>query len=371
MVKTHCPVCHSGDTDQILDFGKRPLSVCELQPTAEQSVNLPVHDIIIRVCHRCTHVYNAAFDPEVEQYSKDGCTMYNNGAGWKSHVEDMARWVNSIRKDFIVEVGAGDGEFLNMLKGPKMAFEPSDDADKIEALGIPVKREYFDPYQLLDPGSLVVMRHLLEHIDEPTFFLDAIRTKARQKRYPVELFIEVPCIGQALSDLRIEDWTYEHPNHFTLQSLETLLERTGWKCDSIFQTYGDEVLVAHAKLKNPIRNMEFVKSQFDKLRINIDEFRITDRPYVFWGGAGKSTMFLHTLARETDRVVDSDPRKWGKFVPGLPLRIEEPDIITDQDTVIITTNWRERDILAEIAARQLTPAAVYTFKNGDLHASVI
>lgn len=295
--------------------------------------------------------------------------MYNHGAGWKSHVEEMANYVNHLDKTMVVEVGAGDGEFLNMIKGPKMAYEPSDDAAKIDALGISVVKGYFDPYQKLDSGSLVVMRHLLEHIETPTQFLDVIRAKSRQYRYSVDVFIEVPCVEVALQDCRIEDWTYEHPNHFTQASLMMCMEHAGWEVRNIFHTYGGEVLVAHGRAGHQLRT-ETVVSRFDKLRININEFRLHDQPYVFWGGAGKSTMFLHTLANDCDRVVDSDPRKWGKYVPGLPLRIEKPDIIQDTDTVVITTNWREQDILAEIRQRGLKPK-VYTYKNGALHASQV
>jgi hypothetical protein len=233
-----------------------------------------------------------------------------------------------------------------------------------------VIREYFDPYQLLDPGSLVVMRHLLEHIEGPTEFLDAIATKARQKRYVVDLFIEVPCVTNALEDRRIEDWTYEHPNHFTRKSLERCLTQAGFDIDMVECAYGGEVLFAHARYGHQPKTEHYIK-QFDKLEISIEQFRLHDQPYVFWGGAGKSTMFLHTLARDYDHVVDSDARKWGKFVPGLPLRIEDPSTITSEDTVVITTNWREKDILAEIRARGLKPAAIYTYKNGALHASQV
>lgn len=295
--------------------------------------------------------------------------MYNHGKMWRRHVFEMADRVNRIDCDLVVEVGAGDGEFLDMIEHPKMAYEPSDDAAKIDALGISVVKGYFDPNQRLEDGTLVVMRHLLEHIHSPTSFLDDIRATARKYDYHVELFIEVPNATNALIDCRIEDWTYEHPNHFTRGSLHRCLHLSGWQAESLFPTYGGEVLVAHAIPGHTVLNTDRACERFDKLRIDINEFR-KHGPYVFWGGAGKSTMFLQAMAQEGDRVVDSDPRKWGKFVPGMPLRIVAPNI-KDTDTVVITTNWREQDILAEIRARGMKPRAVYTYKNGALHDSKV
>jgi len=363
-----CPVCYSRNSEQIFDLGPRPLSVSALQPTARESMDLPRYEIRIRVCHSCSHVFNSHFDSDVDQYSGDGCTMYNDGHSWTAHVDDMVRYVNSIDSTLVVEIGPGDGEFLSQINGDVVGYEPSDDCHKCTERGLRCYKKYFEPNTLLEDGSLVVMRHVLEHIHDPTDFLETLAIANENQE--LDILIEVPCIENALTDCRLEDWTYEHPNHFTESSLRHALERSGWTVAYIFKTYGGEVLVAHATLSNGDRTGTVVKD-FQELRVSIDEFRITDQPYVFWGGAGKSTMFLHALARDYDYVVDSDTRKWGKYVPGLSLRIESPSHITSDDIVIITTNWREQDILAEIRLRGLKPAAVYTYKNGELHASQV
>lgn len=362
---TACPVCHSDCTGLLIDVGSRPLSVSALQPTSQKSVALPAYEIAICMCYRCTHVFNALFDTTVDQYSGDGCTMYNDGQTWQAHVSDMVQYVNSLPRSRVVEIGAGDGEFLRRIEGTKLAYEPSDDYKTLCGLGIPAIRNYFDPQiHTLEYGDLVVMRHVLEHIADPFHFLDSISTFAAINRDMVDLFIEVPCVEKALADARIEDWTYEHPNHFTEQSLRTLLDRTGFSVQNIFKTYGGEVLVAYATNRPVPSFLNETHCRFEALQKYEIPF---EQPVVFWGGAGKSTMMLHHLARFFDHVVDSDERKWGKFVPGLPLRIDNPSMITSDDIVIITTNWREADIKADMHRRQINPAAVYTFKNGELN----
>jgi hypothetical protein len=142
--------------------------------------------------------------------------------------------------------------------------------------------------------------------------------------------------------------------------------RAGLTPVNVFKAYGGEVLCAVAR-SNKVS--EYVNGAFAKFRLLRELELPFDQPVVFWGGAGKSMMLLHHVARDFDHVVDSDERKFGKFVPGLSLRIENPDIITKDDIVIITTNWREADIHADMKRRGLTPAAVYTVKNGKLNVS--
>jgi hypothetical protein len=279
----------------------------------------------------------------------------------------MARYVASLPGSRVVEIGAGDGEFLELIPGPKLAYEPSDDYHKLCEKKIPAIHGYFDPnICVLEDDDVVVMRHVLEHIHKPFEFLDNMVTYAAMAHESFLLYVEVPCVENAIRDARIEDWTYEHPNHFTETSLRFLLMRAGLTPVNVFKAYGGEVLCAVAR-SNKVS--EYVNGAFAKFRLLRELELPFDQPVVFWGGAGKSMMLLHHVARDFDHVVDSDERKFGKFVPGLSLRIENPDIITKDDIVIITTNWREADIHADMKRRGLTPAAVYTVKNGKLNVS--
>lgn len=92
---------------------------------------------------------------------------------------------------------------------------------------------------------------------------------------------------------------------------------------------------------------------------------------MFWGGTGKSAAFLNSYGIDADRfpiVVDSDPNKIGYFVPGTGQEIRSPEYLLTKplDSIVITTQWRARDIVAEIKGRNITYKKIYVVCDGRL-----
>lgn len=340
----------------------RPLSVTALPETREESLSMVKYTMDMVQCRLCTHVYNKNFIEGTEMYHGAGCTMYNNGEGWQKHIsqqQDLLSYRYHYSK--VVEIGSGDGSFLAGLTQPnKLAYEPSDDYYACVAKRLETVKGYFDPAKdMPPPHSLIIMRHVLEHLKHPRAFIQEIVDNAQT----VDMFIEVPCVENALKQKRVEDWVYEHPQHFTFKSLKYLMEALKWTVLSFNKVYGDEVLVYYGRfIKDGNRSLSqavtFVKYQLNKIRAN--------EQIVFWGGAGKSAMFLHEFSADGDLVVDSDERKFGKYVPGLGLEIRDPGTLVGTPTIVITTRWRADDILADIRSRGITPKVVYAYSDGEL-----
>ena len=73
-------------------------------------------------------------------------------------------------------------------------------------------------------------------------------------------------------------------------------------------------------------------------------------------------------ARRFPLVVDSDPSKAGSFVPGTGQEIQFRDVLKKNviDVVIIPTQWRARDILAEMQREQIAARQILIEHGGDL-----
>jgi len=384
----YCPACQSQDLELMFDMGEQPMSLVELQDNPEASISLNKHPIKLAVCHQCSHVHNILFDPNYPNYA-DGCHMYNNGVLWQQHMEHVRELAEGMEVEALIEVGAGNCKFLDSVatSAVKIAVDPSHESAIIaQELGIKHYREKFYPSKHIPKGAKevgIVMRHLLEHMESPRNFIEEISIQAPDSVNGIQLLIEVPNCEVALERTRIEDWTYEHAQHFTCKSLRTLLRNCG--CTDIFVTrsYEDEVMIAIAHLYPAYRERtkDIVKG-YRKVQENIKYYtelfhkEILDGNIAFWGGAGKSAMFLRKFdLPDYTLVVDSHDAKWGLYVPGTGIKIKDPFVLKrrldykfdlEPRKIIATTSWRAFDISEEIVRKEIPCSGLYKFENGEL-----
>ena len=354
-----CNICKY-TSNLLIDLGKHPLSLVSLKNDPQESKNLDAFEIKVYKCDICNHCHNAAFNPDVVPYSGDSCKMWNLGKEWREHVETIGKCVRYLNSDHYVEIGAGDGSFLDSLhtdKSKLLAIDPCDDVEFCGSIGIPYIKDYFKPSYLPKGKNCVIMRHLLEHMEDPKKFLKSI---IKEIGIGSHIAIEVPCIENALANERIEDWTYEHPQHFTKLSLELLAEACGLKIAKSFKSYGGEVAFLLGEVTDKKEDWYEPFSYYRKyLKDHNEEF-------VYWGGAGKSSMFIRLMDLPEDAlVVDSDKRKQGYYVPGTSIKIRSPEVLLDnpRKNVVATTSWRANDIKTELERYGISYSDLYVFKN--------
>lgn len=378
-----CPVCYSTHTEVLLETPFLPVSIMDATSDPAASKQMKRAKSRYRYCKTCTHVFNATFLPKLVDYENEGCRMFNNGEAWQRHIRDLQDYISQRGYDRVVEIGAGDGSFLAGVKcEQKVAYEPSSDWLKCENQGgIEVIHDYFTP--ALDgevcceygKRTLFLMRHVLEHIQFPRDFIEGI---VMASEHGFEIIVEVPCIVPALTNLRIEDWVYEHVQHFTHESLKRLFTSIGCQIIRCETKYNNEIVVIHAA-RYPGKTPDLLTELCEDYATHYDENILTARgklealirdgkKIAYWGGIGKSAMFLHQVAVEPERVVDSDGRKTGLCVPGLGVQLEHCTSLLDRpvDIIVITTAWRADDIAAEIVRRGIKCEQVLAYRKGTL-----
>jgi hypothetical protein len=374
---TQCPICNSEHTVQILDMGWQPTSLLSLTDNMEDSKTAWLRPMQIYMCEICNHVYNSSYDPAVVDYSGVGCRMWNNGTDWTKHVKEQQQRLSMMSCKMFLEIGAGDCTFLDGIKtdAVKMAVDPCEAVERAAEFGIAYKRAPFSVDMLPREGSVcIIMRHLLEHIYSPVEFLREIADAALERDSNTYLFVEVPCIDHALERVRIEDWTYEHPHHFTSVSFVRAQQLAGFQVLEASRGYGDEVLTSIA-LANSLEtiNPYEVAEGFDKMQFNLARAggKLADKldKVAFWGGAGKSAIFLNAFGvPENAIVVDSDPNKVGLYVPGTGILIRDPAHLhfMRPEIIVATTSWRAEDIRKEIHKYEVSCKQLLKFENGEL-----
>ncbi|MEO0770487.1 MAG: SAM-dependent methyltransferase, partial [Cyanobacteria bacterium J06649_4] len=155
-----------------------------------------------------------------------------------------------------------------------------------------------------------------------------------------------------------EDIYYEHCSYFTPGSLARLFRSCGFEVTDLYRAYGDQYLLIDAKPvaipsdephpleDSPAEIAASVQKYIDQIHGKLEGWR--DRlqaaqekgqKVVVWGSGSKCVAFLTTLDTidKIQYVVDINPHRHGKFIPGVGKQIMSPEFLKDYqpDQVIV------------------------------------
>ena len=383
-----CPVCHFAVSVPFYEGGLQPLATLGWPATKDEAVQMPQlpHDFV--QCPACTHVWNRSFEYSSVPYKSNPNLMYNNGAIWRGHLALTADKVADIipENPVVVEIGSGTGHFINGIAervgggGSFYGFDPNNSERSHPSVDF--QSRLFDPATdmvELKPDA-IILRHIIEHLTHPSEIIDQLGWYSQFQENPCRLFVETPCIDRVFDTGRIADFFYEHVSHFTTRSFAALMSRAG-EVEELGHGYDGEVVFAFVKLEVASQygdrkaaaetfRARAVESR-QRIRTEIDQLSAQSGTVAVWGGTGKAAAFIQQFGLDAIRfplVVDSDPNKVGTFVPGVGQEIRSPDVLQglDLETVIIPTQWRAKDIVAEIQAKGLRFSKILIEDNGRL-----
>ncbi|CAD6522978.1 class I SAM-dependent methyltransferase [Paraburkholderia sabiae] len=387
LIEAVCPVCSNTVAARFFPAGEQTLATLAWPDSAHAAQALPRHAQDFVQCPSCTHVWNHRFEYDAIPYQSNPNRMFNNGSIWKGHLAQTRDLVLSRLPDApnVVEIGCGEGHFVRGLAqsrpaGRFIGFDPN--ATPETGLGVEFHPRLFEP--LADMNAFkpdaVVIRHVLEHLTEPARLLEALAWGAMSAGNDCWLFAEVPCIDRVFETHRLADFFYEHVSHFTTESFRTLMSRAG-EIVTLDHGYDGEVVYALVKLAVPAkaRSRAEAAARFAARTVEsratiaqqLSQLSASGQRVAIWGGTGKAAAFIHHFGADAERfplVVDSDPGKVGTFVPGTGQRIEFRDVLkqTDVDVIVIPTQWRARDIIAEMTREGIAMKSVMIEHDGGL-----
>jgi SAM-dependent methyltransferase len=379
--EVECPVCYSTDVKVFLEIPQVPVLCNVLWNDLEVALSAPRGDIRLGCCDNCAHIYNLTFQPDQIVYTQD----YENSLYFSPRFQSYASWLANyiveqyqLRGKDVIEIGSGKGEFLALLCdlggnrgiGFDPSYEPSVDE---EGRDIPVKfiRDLYSERYAEYKADFICSRQTLEHIHEPVKFLDMIRNAIGEERKTI-VFFEVPNVSFILKDLSIWDIIYEHYSYFSRSSLEYLFLHCNFKVCDLIDTYGGQFLCIEAlpdersekstvsylkqKEKLAVDLHSFIDEYRNKVTIwqsKLEEIRRNNQRAVVWGAGSKGVTFLNILdSREVLKyVVDINPRKTGKYIPGSAQQVVSPEFLRDYrpDLIIVMNRIYRQEIIQKVA----------------------
>lgn len=389
---TVCPVCSAGDPALTVRRDLLPSMQNYVHRTPEQAKAVPRGQLLLATCSSCGFSWNASFDPSRLAYDAG----YDNAvpsAVMDRHYNDTALELgrrHSLTRGYVVDIGCGNGTFLKALcrvwpECRALGVDPALPHDEVLADGrLTLIKGVFEPGQLQGAPSLIVARHVLEHMPDPVGFVRELRT-ASEAGHGAPVFVEVPDLEWILQHQAFWDFCYEHCNYFTPATLREVLGRAGLHAAAAGVTFGRQYQwiegvpapggaapqVSGSSLAGRLRDYaDGEQGRVHAIRNRLDDLRHRGRTVTVWGMATKGIMFSLLVdpdSRLIDHTVDVNVNKQGCYVPISGRRIDAPAVLQQhagKPAVVVVMN---PNYVHEIASmcRSLGVAASFLDASGE------
>lgn len=382
-----CPACGYHVAVPFYNGQSQPLATVAWPDSADMAINMQRYPLDFLRCVDCGHIYNGSFDYSNVPYSVKPNLMFNNGKIWSGFLDNIVKDLAGILKpgNTVIEIGYGDGSFLHRLSGLRpdidfIGYDPHG-VQTNERSNTCFRNELFKPSEAIPEHkpALIISRHVLEHLNNPLGLIESISFALTWCESESYIYLEVPCVDNALKNQRIIDFYYEHNSHFTTRSFSRMLECASVDIAWLEHGYNGEVIFAlvkaglnnnHARLADESGDF-FIQSRsnVDSIRKQLDSF--AGKKIAIWGGTGKAAAFMNTYGldfRMFPIVIDSDPAKVGTYVPGTGQEILDRKYLKNNpvDIIIIPMHWRAQDVVDEIHSHNIRYSTILIEYRGQL-----
>lgn len=370
-VASPCPNCGHGELSVFYEVDQVPVHSCLMMPNAEEAKAFPCGDVSLAVCPNCGFITNTKFDAKWSAYAPNYEDQQSFSPTFNRFARDLAQRLidkYDLHDKDIVEIGCSKGDFLLLLcelgNNRGVGIDPSVVPHRVESEAadrVTFIQDYYSEDHAKYVGDFICCRHTLEHIQPTQEFLTTVR-KSIGDRLDVNIFFEIPETIRVLKDQAFEDIYYEHCSYFTPGSLARLFRSCGFEVTDVYLGYGDQYLLIeakplpantasttiHAAEETPEQALAYVRQFTEQIRNklayweqHLNEMQAAGKKVVVWGSGSKCVAFLTTLNTidKIQHVVDINPHRHGRFIPGVGKQIQSPEFLKDyQPDEIIVMN---------------------------------
>ncbi len=401
MTTKRCPNCGVEDGYIFHRIFQVPVNSCLMFADRSRAEGLKRGDIHLAFCENCAFVFNAAWESGATVYSdlyEETQVFSETYRVYQQQLaEDLIGRYDLFGKE-IVEIGCGKGAFLRLLcdmgDNAGIGYDPSFVPERAETgkANITFRREYFSENTDQAAPDFVCCRMTLEHIAETQRFVRAVRRIASPERGTV-VFFQIPDVRRILAEGAFWDIYYEHCSYFSPASLGYLFRSAGFDILRMDCGYDDQYLTIEAypaqsagraeaaahdgnveQLTRDVANFSYAASEcaayWDAL---IGSVTRKGGRVALWGSGSKAVAFLSAVkaAEKIEYLVDINPFRWGKFVPGTGKQIVGPEHLSrfPPDLVIAMNPIYRQEIAADLV--RYGGGAVTLGALGDLQAEPV
>lgn len=330
---------------QLLDFGEQPIAHNFLHDPKQDEY---VHAVTISYCEQCALIQLVDPIPPDILYTEYVCL-----SSWKSqpHIPRLVELIESMttvsKTGLVVEAGCNDGIFLAELRRrgytDLWGIEPAQDAQEearrqgIKTIGsyftVDTAREFSAAHGRCD---LFIARQVLEHISDLATFRQAMREILSPGAF---VLIEVPNFVFSLETMDYSAIWEEHVNYFTPETLNLFLAQAGitmlhtettnfsGQALIVLGQYTGEPFVPAQKIAESVEQARAYGERWPAFRNALiqylSEYKENGQKVAIYGGGCRACSLINFagLGPHVEFIVDDQPEKQGKYMPGSRLSI--------------------------------------------------
>jgi SAM-dependent methyltransferase len=374
-----CPICGSEEVRLFLDLPNMPAQDGLVYTTRKAAIDAPVGDIKLAVCEQCHFVGNLAHDTSLINFVEYSYSKYHSQQ-YRRHVSSIITMLvenYSVRNKTVIDVGCGEGYFLNELcragDNRGIGIDPSlPAAEKLfqDDSRLVFVKDYYTDEHLKYASDVTCCRHVLDELAAP---MEMIKLITRNLSLDGDglIYIEVPNALQTFTQKLVWNIGYAKRSWFTSSSLQTLLELCGYEILSSNPLFGEEYLGVVARRSSAAgerapANQKLIPDflqilddfsghlgcEIQRWQRKILELKQRGEQMVIWGAGMRGINFLHHFGDVTmfPKIVDISVDRQGCYLPGSGYLVEAPEVLeTFRPTCILVSNPNYiREISAQI-----------------------
>lgn len=295
---------------------------------------------------------NSLFEAQKMIYDQNYDNEQSNSGVFEAHLDTVCEILEPyVKGKKVIEVGCGKGHFFRKLSSRGVEIlgcDPTYQGDDPR-----IQKEFFSQELGLE-GDVIILRHVLEHIQKPVDFIRSIAASNGNKGI---IYIEVPDLNWIIKNQVYFDFFYEHVNYFRPADFKVIFNKI-YEQGLFFNGQYQYIVADLSSINIPPYSFEKADDQlkvsFDKLDDISTVLKHTAKPVYIWGGASKGVISsMHLLMRgiKIAALIDINPKKQNRFAALTGIKIISPETFkqqADKAVLLIANPNYEAEIRTEL-----------------------
>jgi SAM-dependent methyltransferase len=388
MNKKKCRFCNESLKNVFVDLGMSPLSNAYLAEDKVENSEI-FYPLKAYVCHKCLLVQLQEFESPKHIFGEYAYfSSYSNS--WLEHAREYTEMAiqrfNISKNSLVVELASNDGYLLKNFKNNDIAvigIEPAENVAKVAIEeGIPTSIDFFGvelAQKMVDAGSsadLIIGNNVLAHVPNINDFVGGIKLLLKPTGVAT---IEFPHLLQLMNQNQFDTIYHEHFSYFSFLSVSKIFQYHGMHIFDVEElpTHGGSLrlYITHDDTEN-FKTSKRVADLVDKesksgldhlntyrkysqkvskwkrdLLLELIKLKNKGGKIVGYGAAAKGNTLLNYCGARTDiidYVVDRNPYKVGKYLPGTHIPVKHIDNIKkDKPDYLFILPWNLKNEIIE------------------------